>query len=369
MDNVKTLGIISILALVGCPADGDKATGAVDTSEPPVEICFQQDGVDNGQIEVIEDAVTLDTTTWSATPAAATGPTTALPGGFDAAEYYGAVDPAAATGWFDGWAVGGDFDGSQSATAFHPLMAEIMDGTITPAATNACATLDPAYVDGGTTTIFGATFPVCVVSGTISTPAAPWPNNHIFVLDGTVSVGTGDVQLEGGNPTDNATLEIQAGTQIYGSEGDASSLAVTRGSTIEAVGTADLPILFASVAVDTSAANVVTGDVADVSSRGEWGGVVLSGFGETNSGDANGELLTEAAPEDAERWFGGTNNADSSGTIRYAIIAESGFEFRPDEEVQGLTIEAAGSGTTLEYIQVLGSEDDCIEWFGGAASI
>ncbi|MEM6929528.1 MAG: hypothetical protein AAF602_21490 [Myxococcota bacterium] len=367
MYDAKTLGILSAFVLVGCPASDDKAT-AGDTGAPPAEICFQQDGVDNGQIGVIEDAVILDSTTWAVTPAAATDPATALPGGFEPAEYYGAVNPEQAVGWFDEWTVGGDFDGSHSPTPFHPLQDEIEDGTITPAAKNACQALDTNYADGGTTTIFGETFPVCVVSQPITSSVA-WPNNHIFILDGTVNVGTGDVRLEGGNPTDNAVLTIQAGTQIYGAEGVASSLAITRGSMIEAEGTVDLPILFASVAVDTALADVVTGDVADVSSRGEWGGVVLSGFGETNSGDDNGELLTEAAPEDAERWYGGTNNADNSGTIRYAIIAESGFEFRPDEEVQGLTIEAAGSGTTLEYIQVLGSEDDCIEWFGGAASI
>ena len=119
---------------------------------------------------------------------------------------------------------------------------------------------------------------------------------------------------------------------------------------------------------NNTVANVITGDPTDLTGRGQWGGLVLSGLGIENDAEADGELLTEAAPEGQDRWFGGMDNTDSSGSIQYAIIAESGFAFRPNQEVQGLTIEAAGSGTTIDYLQVLGSEDDCIEWFGGAAS-
>ncbi|MEL7371851.1 MAG: hypothetical protein AAFN74_23205, partial [Myxococcota bacterium] len=198
-----------------------------------------------------------------------------------------------------------------------------------------------------------------------------WPNNHVFVIDGTVNVGNGDVQLMGEVPTSTAVLTIQAGTQVYAAAGTATSLVVTRGSALAANGTSDLPIIFASVEVDRdgdNAVSAVNGDPTDLTQRGEWGGVVLSGFGVENAADTNNELITEAAPTEQERWFGGNDNMDGSGSLRYIVIAESGFEFRTDGEVQGLTLEAAGSGTTLEFIQVIGSEDDCIEWFGGAAS-
>ena len=55
--------------------------------------------------------------------------------------------------------------------------------------------------------------------------------------------------------------------------------------------------------------------------------------------------------------------------MRYNVIAESGFAFRPDAEVQGLTLEAVGSGTTIEYLQVFGSEDDGVELFGGSVAM
>lgn len=114
--------------------------------------------------------------------------------------------------------------------------------------------------------------------------------------------------------------------------------------------------------------DVITGDATDLTGRGNWGGLIMSGFGIDNQGDENGELTSEASPPDSPRWFGGDDNSDSSGTLEYVIIAESGFEFQPNEEVQGLTLEAVGSGTTLDYIQILGSEDDCTEWFGGAVN-
>lgn len=220
------------------------------------------------------------------------------------------------------------------------------------------------FKDGGKVDIFGKSFPVKVIDKRI-TKDTTLDSGTVWLLNGTVSVGTGDAKLNGGAPSSQVTLTIQPGTQVYAKEGSATALVITRGSKIKAEGTAELPIVFAAVEADLSATNVITGDPTDMTSRGKWGGLVLSGLAQENSGDAHGELLTEAAPADQERYFGGKDDQDSSGSLKYVIIAESGFEFRTDQEVQGLTVEAAGSGTTIEYVQVIGSEDDCIEWFGG----
>lgn len=112
----------------------------------------------------------------------------------------------------------------------------------------------------------------------------------------------------------------------------------------------------------------ITSDPADLSGRGKWGSLVISGYGEINNADDNDQTTTEAVPDGVTRWFGGTDNDDSSGSIRYVILAETGEAFRPDEEVQGLTIEGSGAGTTISHVQVTNSDDDGIEWFGGAAS-
>jgi hypothetical protein len=142
---------------------------------------------------------------------------------------------------------------------------------------------------------------------------------------------------------------------------------VTRGSEIDASGTAELPIIFGGVEYNSSADPVITDDPTNLTTRGQWGSLVISGYGEINNASSDGQTTTEAVPDGVTRWFGGTDNGDSSGTIEYVILAETGEAFRPDEEVQGLTIEAAGSGTTISHVQVTNSDDDGFEWFGGAA--
>lgn len=357
------LTTLSLITLFTACNDGTDETGNGNGNGDGV--CLQDDAITSGQVNIIEESVTV--TDKLAITYTAAAPTVSLPAGFENAAYYGAVDPDATTAWWEGWTyIDPAVDGGLPGAAFHPLQDEIESGTISGAPANACTSLSSDYDDGGTVTLFGETFPVCVVTQPILDDVT-WPNNHVFVLSTSVEIGTGDAKLEGGTPPTNATLTISPGTQVFAVEDSATALIATRGSKLIAEGTADEPILFAAVAADLSATNVITGDATDLTGRGDWGGVVLSGFGQTNSGDSNNELLTEASPQEEERWYGGDDNSDDSGSIEYAIIAESGFEFRPDQEVQGLTLEAAGSGTNIDYVQIIGSEDDCIEWFGGAA--
>ncbi len=139
-----------------------------------------------------------------------------------------------------------------------------------------------------------------------------------------------------------------------------ASLAACEGTTTPVVDTDD------DNGNDLTPVLKITSDPTDLGGRGEWGGVVLSGYGLVNNGDDNKQTTSEAVPDGVTRWFGGSNNADSSGTMRYIVLADTGEAFRPDEEVQGLTVEAAGSGTQISYLQVTNSDDDGIEWFGGA---
>lgn len=374
----KTLAVVSLACFaIACGDDEEEnggnnnnGGGGNNNNNNTPTATLQQEAFDNGLINTVEasglDVASTLAVTGTFTPAT---PATPLPAGLAAADYYGAVDPTVTDGaaWWQGWTyINSNVDGGLPGADFHPLQAEIQGSTIEGAASNACATLDANYADGGTVTIFGETFPVCVVSTDIESDVT-WPNNHVFVLSDFVNVGDGDAQGSTAATVSNVTLTIQAGTQVYAAAGSAISLAATRGSQIVANGTAELPIIFASVEIDTNATNVITGDPTDLTDRGAWGGVVLSGFGITSDGDANGEVSTEAAPTDQARFYGGSNNGDSSGSLEYVIIAESGFAFSVGSEVQGLTVEAAGSGTNIDFVQVVGSDDDCVEWFGGAA--
>jgi hypothetical protein len=200
------------------------------------------------------------------------------------------------------------------------------------------------------------------VSGTI-TEDTEW-SCPVYVLSGRVFV------------ENDATLTIAAGATILGdSAGDeAGALIVTRGSRLVAEGTAADPIVFTSAAPEA------------VRQTGDWGGVVLLGSATTNDGscvndgnaatadvcDAPGYLedRIEGIETGEERaLYGGTDDTSDCGTLRYVRIEYAGREFSPDNELNGLTVGACGSGTDLSYIQVHRGKDDGVELFGGTASM
>ncbi len=161
--------------------------------------------------------------------------------------------------------------------------------------------------------------------------------NGVVLLDGWVYVDAG------------ATLTIDAGTIIRGTA--KSALMVERGGMIQAVGTASDPIVFTS------------NQGAGLRSNSDWGGVVLCGKGKINI--AGGEGVAEGGIGSP---YGGTDNADNSGTLKYVRIEFPGYEVATGSEVNGLTFYGVGSGTTIDYVQVSNSGDDGYEWFGGAVN-
>jgi len=105
-------------------------------------------------------------------------------------------------------------------------------------------------------------------------------------------------------------------------------------------------------------------------------GLVACSDDDSSSGGGGGtatvpnELQSEARPlSDLETYFGGDDATDDSGSVQYVLIGESGFAFAADSEVQGLTLEGVGSGTAIDHIQIFGSEDDGVEWFGGTVNV
>lgn len=66
--------------------------------------------------------------------------------------------------------------------------------------------------------------------------------------------------------------------------------------------------------------------------------------------------------------FGGNEPADNSGVIKYVRIAEGGKVAGPNNEINGLTLQGVGHGTTVEYVQVHNNLDDGVEWFGGTVN-
>jgi hypothetical protein len=152
---------------------------------------------------------------------------------------------------------------------------------------------------------------------------------------------------------DGATLTVEPGTTIVGDTAVAgSSLWILRGAQIIADGTAEAPIVFTSGQPEGSRA------------PGDWGGLLIIGNGIINRSAAT----TEGPGGEAEDYTGGTDNADTSGTLRYVRIEFAGFDVSQGagQELNSLSMYAVGSGTTLEFVQSLAGLDDGFEWFGGA---
>jgi len=182
---------------------------------------------------------------------------------------------------------------------------------------------------------------VVTVSGDI-TAATTWSADKIYLLKGNVYV------------TGNATLTIQPGTIIKGDKASKGSLVITRGSKIEAVGTAEKPIVFTS------------NQPAGARDKGDWGGLVLLGKAKNNIGTS--VKIEGIADATDKALHGGTDDADNSGTLKYVRIEFPGIALGPDNEINGLTFGSVGSGTTIDHVEVYRSGDDAFEFFGGSVN-
>ena len=184
------------------------------------------------------------------------------------------------------------------------------------------------------------------VDGVRITTNTTWTSDNIYLLKNFVFVESG------------ATLTIEPGTIIKGDKATKGTLTVKRGGKIEARGTATSPIVFTS--------NQPAGSRA----RGDWGGVILLGKATQNiPASATAPLPSiEGGLPLADGVFGGTDDADNSGTMQYVRIEFPGIAYSLDNEINGLTLGGVGSGTTLDHIQVSYSGDDSYEWFGGAVN-
>ncbi|MCP8899848.1 hypothetical protein [Gilvimarinus xylanilyticus] len=167
---------------------------------------------------------------------------------------------------------------------------------------------------------------------------------------------------------DGPALSIEAGAQIAFSA-STDYVRIARGSSIIAEGTADAPIVFSSV-------SDLRDGLADESSRGEWGGVQINGNGITNKCTDEQRQATDnnvhnchITAEGRPATYGGNNNEESSGIMRYVVIKHAGFEVVDGSELNGLTLNAVGSGTEIEYVQTYTTQDDGFEMFGGAVDL
>jgi hypothetical protein len=178
------------------------------------------------------------------------------------------------------------------------------------------------------------------VSGTISSDRTLYADT-VYTLQGTVTV------------PDGVTLTVEAGTLVLGDVSVApTALVVLQGGRLVAEGTAEAPIVFTS------------SNPAGSRARGDWGGVLLNGRSVCNFPDSD-DCVAEGFPAT----YGGSILDDDSGRLAYVRIEFAGYEASLGNELNALTLNAVGSGTTLHHIQTHMGLDDGFEWFGGTVDL
>ena len=206
-----------------------------------------------------------------------------------------------------------------------------------------------------------------------------WVATNEYVLSGFTYVAA------------NSVLNIEAGTVIKGVPGtgtgasaanDFGCLFVLQGGKLNANGTPSRPIIMTTEQDDVT-------DPADLPfpSRGLWGGLVMFGKARINNPASTTNKVSfdiyEGLPDTAVtnttagpyfgqvdylHRFGGTDDADSSGSLRFVSIRHGGKKLTTDKEINGLSLGGVGNGTVVDFVEAYCIADDGFEFFGGSVN-
>lgn len=229
-------------------------------------------------------------------------------------DYVGALSPDASQDWTKGWA---EWNPKAKLYADATDLTTLNDASGKKEIT-ATLTLDAAKV-------YALTSIVIIKSG-----------GKLVVPEGTLIRAKADL---------NATPKLYA------------TIVVERGGMIEINGSVTNPVVITSA------------NAAGSRDRGDWGGIILCGKAINNQGtDIQIEGFNNISFDATLAKYGGTEDNDNSGSIKYLRIEFGGLAFEPNKEINGLTMGSVGVNTTIEGVQVSYGGDDAFEWFGGTVN-
>lgn len=166
-----------------------------------------------------------------------------------------------------------------------------------------------------------------------------WTSDKIYVLEDLIFV------------IQPATLTIEPGTLILGA--DNGALVTQAGAKLVAEGTRDKPIVFTSAKPEGRRRS------------GDWGGLALIGKATLNRPNMTLRILEN---EDVDK-VGGSDDTWDCGTLKYVRTEFGGGKVNGQKALNGLTLAACGSQTTVDYVQSHLGDDDGIEVFGGTVDL
>ena len=184
------------------------------------------------------------------------------------------------------------------------------------------------------------------ITGTVTLDAS-----KVYLLTSTCVVRSGGKLIIPAGTVIRGAADLTATPKLY------ALITVERGGMIEVNGTSTNPVVMTS------------NKAAGSRDRGDWGGLVLCGKAVNNQGlDVQLEGFNNVAVDNTLGKFGGTDDADNSGVVKYVRIEFAGLAFEPNKEVNSLTMGSVGSKTEIEGVQCSFGNDDGFEWFGGTVS-
>lgn len=146
---------------------------------------------------------------------------------------------------------------------------------------------------------------------------------------------------------DKTTLFIPKGVTIKALPNKNAYIAVNQGGRIVIDGTKEEPVIFTSA--------------AEIPVAGDWGGLLLCGFAPVNTG-------INSKTEIANYFYGGEDENDSSGSIRFLRIEYTGATAENEKLFNAISFFGVGKNTRLENIQVFESLGEGFKFFGGSAN-
>jgi len=186
-----------------------------------------------------------------------------------------------------------------------------------------------------------------------------WTTGKTYILTDRIAVLNG------------VTLTIEPGVIIKGEAGsgdNATCLIIAQGGKINAVGTASQPIIFTSVADEIEPGQIASPNL-DTDLNGLWGGLIILGKAPISASGGTTAQVEGIPTSDSNGLYGGSSASDNSGTLKYVSIRHGGTNIGQDNEINGLTLGGVGSGTSISYIEIVATQDDGIEFFGGTVNL
>lgn len=146
-----------------------------------------------------------------------------------------------------------------------------------------------------------------------------WETGKVYILQNRIAV------------LDGVTLTIEPGVIVKGEAGtgvNATALLIAQGAKLMAEGTADLPIIFTSIADEITPEQIAAGDFKspnlDITQNGLWGGLLVMGKAPISVAEGNTAQIEGIPSTDVNGLYGGDDPDDNSGVFKYLSLRQIG---------------------------------------------